>query len=329
MSTALITGSSGQDGSYLIERLAAEGWRVHATSRRARRAAPNSSPAVEWHSLEVEDSDALTAIVREAEPDVIFNLAAMSSVAESWKDPLRAGLVNGMAVVVLLEACLREQERTGRSIRVVQASSAEVFGQALSSPQTELSELRPINPYGAAKAFAQSSIQMYRDRGLFASSCVLFNHESPRRPPQFVTRKITMAVARIASGLDNEIALGNLDARRDWGWAPDYVDAMIRAAVHERAGDFVIATGSAHSVGDFVREAFSAAGISQFEKYVRIDPQFIRPRDAVELVGDATKARSELNWRTTRSFEQIVQAMTHNDIELLQTSGPPKEIVEG
>ena len=205
----------------------------------------------------------------------------------------------------LLLATLQVQDKLGRPVRFVQASSAEIFGQPDRSPQDERTPLRPVNPYGAAKAYAHLMVDVYRRRDLHAVSAILYNHESPHRPPEFVTRKITSTVAAIAHGRADRLALGNLDARRDWGWAPDYVDALVRAVRADTARDYVIATGVSHSVRDFVAAAFTRAGISDWEQLVTVDPEFVRPADPTELVGDASLARTTLGWQPTVDFDEL------------------------
>jgi GDPmannose 4,6-dehydratase len=255
--------------------------------------------------------------VREVAPDEIYNLGGLSSVALSWREPALTGAVNGVAVAHLLEAAWQLQESRGRRVSFVQASSAEIFGQPAVSPQDELTPVAPTNPYGAAKAYAHHMVGIYRARGLPASSCILFNHESPRRPPTFVTRKITQAAARIARDGGGKITLGNAEVRRDWGWAPDYVDALVRAARHEGGGDFVIATGRAHSVSEFAAAALARVGITDWEQWVVTDPRLIRPSDATELVGDPSKARRELGWQSTVDLAGLVGGMVDHDLELL------------
>ncbi len=213
-----------------------------------------------------------------------------------------------------MESALQVQEKHGRPVRFVQASSAEIFGEPDRSPQDESTPVRPVNPYGAAKAYAHLMVDVYRRRDLHAVSAILYNHESPRRPEQFVTRKITSTVAAIAQGRAERLALGNLDARRDWGWAPDYVDAMVRAARAEAPRDYVIATGVARSVRDFVAAAFARAGIGDWEPLVVVDPEFVRPADPTELVGDATRARTALGWSPTVEFDEIVGRMVDADL---------------
>ncbi|PPF33873.1 GDP-mannose 4,6-dehydratase [Rathayibacter sp. AY1A3] len=318
MPAALVTGASGQDGGYLVERLLADGWEVSALVRGTDDAALPA--AVRPFEGDLRDASGLGRIVAEAQPDTVFHLAGLSSVALSWKEPVLTAEVTGTAVAALLEASLALQESAGREVRFVQASSSEIFGAATENPQTERTPIRPVSPYGAAKAFAHHLVAVYRGRGLHASSGILYNHESPRRPLGFVTRKITAGVAAIATGAESELSLGNLDARRDWGWAPDYVDALVRASRAEEAGDYVVATGVAHSVRDFVRAAFTAAGVDDWEQRVTIDPRFARPVDAPEMRGDSARAREVLGWAPTVGFEEIVARMVENDLELARRS---------
>ena len=294
---ALVTGASGQDGSYLVETLREHGVDVHALDG------------------DVTDVLATRQAVLDLEPDAVFNLAALSSVARSWQEPDRCAAVNGTAAVALLESAWLSQERTGRPVRFVQASSAEMFGQPASSPQSESTPLRPINPYGAAKAYAHLMVDVYRRRGLHASSLILYNHESPRRPTHFVTRKITSTVAAIARGEAERLVLGSLDTRRDWGWAPDYVGAMLAAAEADSPDDYVIATGVSSSIGDFARSAFAHVGIDDWRSHIDLDPALTRPADATELVGDATKAYESLGWHPTKTLDEIVAAMVDADLD--------------
>ena len=306
---ALITGIGGQDGTYLAERLVADGLEVHALVLEAD-GPPQHCPAeVVLHVGDVGEVEATRRLVREVSPQELYNLAAISSVAQSWQEPDRTAHVNGLAAVALMESA-----RLVGDVRFVQASSAEVFGEPADSPQTELTAIRPVNPYGAAKAFAHLAAAVFRQRDLHVSSAILYNHESPRRHERFVTRKITSTVAAIARGDVDELVLGNLEARRDWGWAPDYVDAMVRAARADDPSDYVVATGRAHSVRDFVAAAFTAAGIVDWEPLVRQDAAFFRPADPTELVGDASRAREELGWEPTVAFEEIVARMVTADL---------------
>jgi GDPmannose 4,6-dehydratase len=314
MTRAFVTGISGQDGRYLAERLLGEGVEVHALAH-ALEPLPDL-PGVELHRGDLTAVEEVRSLLVDLAPDEVYNLAAMSSVARSWEEPDLTARVNGMAAAALLESALLVQDRLGRPVRFVQASSAGIFGQPDRSPQDETTPLRPVNPYGAAKAYAHLMVDVYRRRELHAVSAILYNHESPRRSPEFVTRKITSAVAAIVHGRAETLALGNLDARRDWGWAPDYVDAMVRAVRADQARDYVVATGVARSVRDFVAAAFARAGISDWQRFVSVDPEFVRPADPTELVGDASLARSVLGWSPTLEFDEIVGRMVDADLEL-------------
>lgn len=331
MATALVTGITGQDGSYLAERLVAEGWDVHGLVQ-ARDAAAGAfssrCPEVSLHEGNLADTGFTRSLIAEVEPDEVYNLGGISSVAFSWQHPALTAEVTGVGAVGILEGCWQLQNATGRPVRVLQASSAEIFGSPAEVPQTEATPVRPSTPYGAAKAYAHQMTGIYRDRGLAASTVILYNHESPRRPEAFVTRKITAAAARISAGLQDTLSLGSLDVRRDWGWAPDYVDAMVRAVRHtdrsthddanspERyvASDYVIATGRSHTVGDFVAAAFERAGVPDWQTRVVLDPAFARPGDAPEQRGDAGRARSVLGWAPTKGFAEIVAAMVDADL---------------
>jgi len=318
MPSAFITGITGQDGSYLSEALAQRGWELHALVRPGTVEGEQPFPAgVEAHVGDLKNPESVGAALRDARPDAVFNLAGVSSVARSWIDPLETSLVTGTAVSAVLDAAWRWQEESGAPVTVVQASSAEMFGVPRDIPQTESTRLAPVSPYGAAKAYGHLLVGAYRARGLHASAAILYNHESPRRPTAFVTRKITSTVAQIARGRADELVLGDLTARRDWGWAPDYVDALIRIALHSQADDFVIATGESHTVSDFVDAAFRAAGVEDGARFVRSDPRFLRPVESPELVGDSSKARRELGWTPTRHFDAVVSAMVEHDLELI------------
>lgn len=320
MAVAFVTGITGQDGSYLTERLTAEGVEVHGLvhteQRRASWATPLPASAV-LHEGDLADGEALESLIRDIAPDEVYNLAGISSVARSWQEPALTGALSGLAVTHLLGAALAVQETTGRRVGVVQASSAEIFGRPDRVPQDELTAVRPTNPYGAAKAYGHHMASVYRSRGLAVASCILFNHESPRRPPNFVTRKITQAAARIARDGTGQLELGNLDARRDWGWAPDFVDAMVLAARHGDGGDYVVATGTAHSVAEFCSTAFSRVGVDDWQSRVHTNPSFLRPTDTATMVGDAGKAHDVLGWRPTATFTDIVHAMVDHDVSLL------------
>ena len=307
---AFVTGIGGQDGSYLAERLVADGVEVHALVLDADGAPAHCPDEVVLHVGDIGDIEATRRLVLELQPSQIYNLAAISSVAQSWDEPDLTAHINGSAAAALMESA----RQVGPDVRFVQASSAEIFGEPAHAPQTESTPIRPLNPYGAAKAFAHLAAGVLRQRNVHVSSVILYNHESPRRRPRFVTRKITSTVAAIARGEVDHLTLGNLDVRRDWGWAPDYVDAMMRAAGADTPGDYVIATGRAHSVREFVAAAFAAAGIEEWEQLVRQDPAFMRPADPSELVGDASLARDVLGWTPTVSFEDLVAAMVSADL---------------
>ena len=317
MPSALITGITGQDGGYLAERLTADGWAVHGMVHGEdpdRAALERRCPGVVLHDGDLRDEQSLAAVVAAAQPDEVYNLAGISSVAFSWQFPVLTADITALGAARLLEQVWQLQERSGRPVRFVQASSAEVFGRADVAPQDESTPVRPTSPYGAAKAYAHALAGVYRARGLGVTSLLLYNHESPRRPPTFVTRKITRTAAQIARGQAQELVLGNLDAQRDWGWAPDYVDAMVRAARHPTADDFVIATGEVHTVREFAGAAFARAGVADWESRVRVDPDLVRPADDALQVGDAGKARTLLGWTPTVGFEELVGRMVDVDL---------------
>lgn len=309
---AFVTGITGQDGGYLAEQLLREGYDVHALAHVDE--PPPELPGVTVHRGDITDVDGTRRVLMQVAPHEVYNLAGVSSVARSWAEPELTARVNGLAAAGLLETAWQLQESRGEPVRFVQASSAEIFGSPDRSPQDESTPVRPINPYGAAKAFAHHLVGVYRSRGLHATSAILYNHESPRRPQQFVTRKITSTVAAIAQGRADKLALGNLEARRDWGWAPDYVDAMVRAARAPEPGDFVVATGESHSVRDFAAAAFAAAGVDDWERYVVVESDLTRPADAADLRGDASRAADLLGWRPSLRFEEVVAAMVRADL---------------
>ncbi|MBU4336285.1 MAG: GDP-mannose 4,6-dehydratase [Actinobacteria bacterium] len=319
MPVAFVTGISGQDGTILARRLVAEGVVVHGLVRsvdelnawsRAERG------QVTVHIGELTDTERVAQLVDQTEPDEVYNLAGISSVAYSWDHPVVTGLVTGVGAVGVFDAAWRLAQRTGRPVRVVQASSAEIFGRPATSPQDESSPIAPISPYGAAKAYAHLAAAVYRERGLPVSTVILYNHESPLRPTTFVTRKISSAAARIARN-GGELTLGDTSVRRDWGWAPDYVDAMVRAVRHEQAGDYVVATGQTHTVEDFVEAAMTHAGVHDWRSRIRTDPALMRPAEASVQVGDATRARTVLGWQPTVDFAELVARMVDHDLELL------------
>jgi GDPmannose 4,6-dehydratase len=305
----LITGVLGQDGWYLARLLAERGAEVHGTDRHAERvtAGADDLPGVHLHHADLLDEHVMRRLVQEIEPTHIYNLAGSTSVARSWTHPAESADVLGLGTVRILAAAWDLHDR-GLPVRFLQASSAEIFGDPATSPQTEATTIAPVTPYGAAKAFAHSMVGVYRRRGLFATAAILYNHESPRRPESFVAAKIARGVADIACGRASTIALGNIDVHRDWGYAPDYVEAMTRILSAETPDDYIVATGESRTVREFVREAFAVAGIAEWERHVEIDPRFFRPADPRSLVGDPSKLR-QLGWEPTMSFTDLVQAM--------------------
>jgi GDPmannose 4,6-dehydratase len=315
-----MTGITGQDGHYLAENLVGEGAQVHALVRDLSSVSSELRerlPGVVLHEGDLDDHDYLKGLILEVAPDEIYNLGGISSVALSWQDPVKTAAVTGTSVAALLQAALDLQDSVGRQVRFVQASSVEIFGQAEVSPQTESTPLRPTTPYGAAKAFAHNLVGIYRGRGLLASTGILYNHESPRRPEKFVSRKISMGVARIAAGLQDTITMGTLDVYRDWGWAPDYVAGLQLALRYETADDYVFASGEPRTVSDFVATAFELVGIDDWSRHVEIDQRFVRPVEIRSMNGDSSKARSVLGWQPTARFEDIVARMVEHDRALL------------
>lgn len=314
MRTALVTGAAGQDGSYLCERLVAEGLNVHAVVESTTRVADQPwLRGTTVHEADLRNPERVRHLVDATAPDEVYNLAGISSVGRSWDEPVLTTEVNCLVVVALLDAVRRLQERRGVATRLVQAASAEIFGSAAVSPQDEATPLAPVNPYGVTKVFAHTMAGVYRALGVGASSCVLYNHESPRRPEAFVTRKITAAAARIAAGRQDVLELGSLNTRRDWGWAPDYVDAMVRAARHPEAVDVVVATGVTHTIEEFVAAAFAAAGVEDWSARVRLEPALVRPADTAEQRGDPNRARKLLGWTPTVGFGEMVARMVEAD----------------
>ena len=314
MSRSFITGISGQDGSYLAERLLAAGAEVHALHHAVEPAPPHCPAGVVLHRGDLTDAAAVRGLLLDLAPDEVYNLAALSSVAESWRQPDLTGRVNATGALDLMESAYAVQEQQGHRVHFVQASSAEIFGAPRQSPQNESTPLRPLSPYGEAKAIAHSGVALWRGRGLPASSAILYNHESPRRPHRFVTRRITSTVAAIARGDTTRLTLGSLDVRRDWGWAPDYVAALVLMARAATARDYVVATGESHSVADFVAAAFRFADIDGWEHLVDLDPDLARRSDPPALTGDASLIRSELGWAPTVSFDQLVERMVSADL---------------
>jgi GDPmannose 4,6-dehydratase len=322
---ALITGITGQDGSYLAEFLLDKGYEVHGMVRRSstetfQRLAGFRDDVV-LHTGDLLDQRSLVDVLREAEPDEIYNLAAMSFVAASWSQPVLTAEFTAVGVTRILEA-MRE---VVPEARFYQASSSEMFGQVLQVPQTETTPFYPRSPYGVAKCYGHFITVNYRESyGLFAASGILFNHESERRGLEFVTRKVTHGAAAIKLGLAQELALGNLDAERDWGYAKDYVEAMWLMLQHHQPEDFVIVTGKVHSVRQLVEVAFARVGLDPRD-HVRIDERYLRPAEVEHLVGDATKARETLGWEPRTSFEEMINRMVDSDLELLERGVPQKQ----
>ena len=323
MPTALITGITGQDGSYLAEFLLGKGYNVVGMVRRTSIINLERLEAIQDQVTLVQgdllDAASLIGLLREFEPQEVYNLAAMSFVPTSWQQPVLTGEATALGVTRLLEAV--RQVDTG--IRLYQASSSEMYGRVREVPQTELTPFYPRSPYGASKVFGHYITVNYRESyGMFAVSGILFNHESPRRGHEFVTRKVTDGVARIKLGLADHLSLGNLDACRDWGFAGDYVRAMWMMLQQDKADDYVIATGVSHSVKNLVEAAFAHVGLD-WQKYVRTDPSLIRPAEVDHLIGDASKARKGLGWKPSITFEQLVAMMVDADVALL--SGKPSK----
>lgn len=311
---ALITGISGQDGFYLSQLLISKGYQVYGMARPGEHlAAPTLADQIHIIYGDLMVSASIAQALSQAAPDEVYNLAGMSHVGQSFVNPAQSGQINGLGVVGLLEAIRNSQ----KPIRFYQASSSEIFGKALESPQTEQTPLAPTSPYGAAKAYAHVMTGIYRDSlGVFACGGILYNHESPLRPSTFVTRKITQGVARIKLGLQKEIVLGNLDVSRDWGFAGDYVEGMWLMLQQEKPDDYILATGVTHTIGDLLSEAFSAVGITNWKKYVKQDPEFMRPAEANHLIGNASKAKSKLGWQPQVSFKELIQMMVENDLRI-------------
>jgi len=320
MPTALITGITGQDGLYLAELLFAKGYDVHGLIRGQnnprRDLVENLVPDVRLHNGDLTDMSSLIRALRDSDPDEVYNLGAISYVAYSWENASLTSDVTGKGVLNLLEAVrLHAGDEPGR-IRFYQASSSEMFGKVQEVPQRENTLLWPRSPYGVSKVFGHYMTINYRESyGMHASSGILFNHESPRRGPEFVTRKVSQAVAKIKLGLQDHVTLGNLDAQRDWGFAGDYVDAMWRMLQQPAGDDFVIATGATHSIRDFLDLAFGHIGIDDWTPYVKQDPRFMRPAEVDLLIGDATKARDVLGWKPQVSFPELVAMMVEADLE--------------
>ncbi|MDD5031489.1 MAG: GDP-mannose 4,6-dehydratase [Patescibacteria group bacterium] len=315
---ALITGITGQDGSYLAELLLAKSYRVFGLERRSSTKNRTNIEKIEKNinfiSGDLTDQHSLTRAIASAEPDEVYNLAAQSFVKESWEQPEYTGDVTGLGALRVLEAI----RQVNPKIKYYQASSSEMFGRVQETPQSEKTPFYPRSPYGVAKLYAHWITVNYRESyNIFTCSGILFNHESERRGLEFVTRKITNAAAKIKLGLENKLYLGNLDAKRDWGYAPEYAEAMWMMLQREEPEDFVIATGEAHSVKDFVEAAFAVVDLD-WKKYVEIDDCFKRPAEVYSLVGDASKAKTKLGWRPKVNFSELVKIMVEADLKKLK-----------
>jgi GDPmannose 4,6-dehydratase len=320
MKTALITGITGQDGSYLAEFLLEKGYTVYGLTRRTSTNVygriDHLLPRVKLLTGDLLDQSSLVSAIEDCKPDEIYNLAAQSFVQTSWSQPVLTAEFTALGVTRILEALHRVAPKT----KFYQASSSEMFGKVQAVPQTEDTAFYPRSPYGIAKLFGHWTTVNYRESyNLFACSGILFNHESPRRGLEFVTRKITHAVARIKMGLDSEIRLGNLDAKRDWGYAGDYVEAMWLMLQQDRPEDYVIATGETHSVKEFVQKAFAHADLD-WEKYTKYDEKYYRPAEVDLLIGDYQKAKKQLKWEPKVRFDQLVKMMVDADLALLKKS---------
>jgi GDPmannose 4,6-dehydratase len=317
---ALITGITGQDGSYLAELLLAKGYEVHAVVRRASSTnywrIEHLLDRITLHPGDLLDQLSLIRVIDAVRPRELYNLAAMSFVPASWDQPMLTGEFNAQGVTRVLEAV----RSVDPGIRIYQASSSEMFGKVREIPQTELTPFYPRSPYGVSKVYGHYITVNYRESyDLFAVSGILFNHESPRRGLEFVTRKVTDAVARIKMGLSDSLGLGNLDAQRDWGFAGDYVRAMWMMLQQDKADDFVIATGESHSVRELVEVAFGHVGLD-WQKYVKLDKRFLRPAEVEHLIGDPAKAMTTLGWKPEVDFVGLVKMMVDADVARLAGS---------
>ena len=326
MPIAFITGITGQDGSYLTELLLDKGYEVHGLVRRSSTIVRNRLEALFndkaiyekrlfLHYGDLDDTTTIRRILASTAPDEVYHLAGQSHVGLSFEIPETTCQFTAMGTLKLLEI-LRDLPKQSKLLHI---SSSEIFGRPESSPQNESTSRDPVTPYGIAKNFATQMVKLYRESfGLFACNAICYNHESPRRGETFVTRKITLGAAAIALGLQSELVLGSLDARRDWGFAPEYVQAMWMMMQHSRADDYVLATGVSHSIEDFLEAAFRSVDLD-WKQYVKQDERYMRPAEVSQLVGDASKAESQLGWKSTYTLDKIVDAMVQSDLQLLNT----------
>tara|TARA_A100001201_G_scaffold4341_1_gene8908 strand:- start:302 stop:1270 length:969 start_codon:yes stop_codon:yes gene_type:complete len=319
MKSALITGINGMDGSHLADLLLSKGYQVYGLERRSsvknRTNTKHLEGKITFLTGDLTDQNSLMRALKQADPDEVYNLAAQSFVGESWNTPEQTSDVTGLGALRMLEA-IREY---GKKIKFYQASSSEMFGRMVENPAKETTPFYPRSPYGVSKLYAHWITKNYRESyEMFNCSGILFNHESERRGLEFVTRKITDGVAKIHLGLSNHITLGNLDAKRDWGYAPDYVEAMWLMLQQNEPDDYVVASGSTHSIKEFLNLAFKQIGIKNWEPYVKQDPRFMRPAEVDVLLGDSSKAYKILKWKPKTSFEELVKIMVEKDIKRLK-----------
>ena len=325
MRTALITGINGMDGSHLADLLLNKGYEVWGIERRSSSKNRTNTKHLEqknnfhFFTADLTDQNSLYRALKLAQPDEVYNLAAQSFVGSSWNIPVQTSDVNGIGVLRLLEVIREYEKDTERKVRFYQASTSEMFGKMVENPANENTAFYPRSPYGVSKLYAHWMVKNYREsHNMFACSGILFNHESERRGIEFVTRKIADGVARIHLGLEDSISLGNLESKRDWGYAPDYVEGMWLMLQQEEPNDYVLATGESNSIKDFLDIAFDEIGIKDWKEYVLQDPKFYRPAEVDVLRGDSQKAKEELGWESKTDFESLVRTMVKNDIELLK-----------